>query len=196
MHQVCPDRECAAKTGLENGLSGEMGGGTYTYLTLPGTCSYNCISAEWQPNTLIFTDQIKAGTVSTKFLDATVAGMLRTKFELGLFENPYPYTQAEYTAMIRTPASRVVLSQADTESIVLLENRNNVLPIKKGTKNVALLGPQAGRVSVRIQCFLLDPLPSFRLESDARSPVRRLRLPQRLTGGHQPSGWVQCVRQG
>jgi beta-glucosidase len=35
-HGVCDTRECAAKTGVEN-LSGEMGGGSYTYLTLPGT---------------------------------------------------------------------------------------------------------------------------------------------------------------
>ena len=36
LHQLCETRECAAKLTLENGLSGEMGGGTYTYLTIPG----------------------------------------------------------------------------------------------------------------------------------------------------------------
>ena len=35
-HGTCDSRECAAKVTLENGLSGEMGGGTYTFLTLPG----------------------------------------------------------------------------------------------------------------------------------------------------------------
>lgn len=35
-HYTCADRECVAKQTLENGLQMEMGGGTYTYLTLPG----------------------------------------------------------------------------------------------------------------------------------------------------------------
>ncbi|KDR71141.1 hypothetical protein GALMADRAFT_808036 [Galerina marginata CBS 339.88] len=125
MHGTCDTRECAAKIALENGISGEMGGGSYTYLTLPA--------------------QIQAGTVDVKFLDATVAGMLRAKFALGLFENPYPYP--DYQSLIRTPASRVVLMQAESESIVLLENRQNTLPLKKTANSIAILGPQANRVS-------------------------------------------------
>ena len=65
-HGTCPDRECAARTAIEN-TSGEMGGGTYTYLTLP--------------------DQVRAGNISVSFIDATVKTMLRTKFALGLFES-------------------------------------------------------------------------------------------------------------
>ena len=36
LHGTCATRECAAKTTIENGISGEMGGGSYTFLTLPG----------------------------------------------------------------------------------------------------------------------------------------------------------------
>lgn len=36
LHGICDTRECAAKTTIENGISGEMGGGTYTFMTLPG----------------------------------------------------------------------------------------------------------------------------------------------------------------
>ena len=68
-HGLCDSRECAAKITLENGLSGEMGGGTFTYLTLP--------------------DQVQAGTVDIKYVDETVKAMLRTKFSLGLFESGY-----------------------------------------------------------------------------------------------------------
>ena len=111
------------------------------------------------------TDEIAAGTVNVTFLDLTVAAMLRTKFALGLFEgmtkhhcgfaqcfadihflDPYPY--ADYLATIRTPASKVVLAQADADSIVLLENHNNILPLKKNIGSVALIGPQVNRVSV------------------------------------------------
>ncbi|KII90947.1 glycoside hydrolase family 3 protein [Plicaturopsis crispa FD-325 SS-3] len=125
LHGTCDTRECAAKTALENGLSGEMGGGTYTYLTLP--------------------DQIANGTVDVKFLDETVKAMLRTKFSLGLFENPYPYD--DYNVTLRTSQTRALLHEMEREAIVLLENRNNTLPLSTNIGSVALIGPQANRVS-------------------------------------------------
>ncbi|TDL14551.1 glycoside hydrolase [Rickenella mellea] len=125
MHDVCATRECAAKVAVENGISGEMGGGTYTYLTLP--------------------DQVANGTVNEKFIDQTVAAMLRTKFALGLFENPYPYD--DYLKTLRTPATRTLLHQMEQEQIVLLENRANTLPLSKSIGSVAIIGPQAARVS-------------------------------------------------
>ncbi|KAJ7983164.1 glycoside hydrolase superfamily [Mycena polygramma] len=145
-HQVCDTRECAAKTALENGISGEMGGGTYTYLTLPA--------------------QIAAGTVDVKFLDQTVTAMLYTKFSLGLFENPYPYD--DYVSTLRTPASRSVLHAIETESIVLLENRKNTLPISKSVQSIALIGPQAARVTFGDYVFFnasnngISPLDGFK----------------------------------
>jgi beta-glucosidase len=60
--------------------------------------------------------------------------------------DPYPYD--DYLSLIRTPASRAVLHAADTESIVLLENRHNTLPLRTDLKSIALIGPQADRVSV------------------------------------------------
>ncbi|KIK63658.1 glycoside hydrolase family 3 protein [Collybiopsis luxurians FD-317 M1] len=123
-HKTCDTRECAAKAVIENGLSGEMGGGSYTYLTLP--------------------DQVAAGTVNESFIDETVKAMLRTKFTLGLFESPYPYD--DYLSTIRTPESREVLLHMEEEAIVLLENNNNLLPLKN-VSSVALIGPQANRVT-------------------------------------------------
>ena len=86
-HGTCDSRECAAKSALENGISGEMGGGTYTYLTLPGLF-FGPSSFFTQLNHP--TDQIRNGTVDVKFLDETVKAMLRTKFTLGLFESRCP----------------------------------------------------------------------------------------------------------
>ncbi|KAF8166832.1 glycoside hydrolase [Pholiota molesta] len=155
LHGTCDTRECAAKIALENGLSGEMGGGTYTYLTLP--------------------DQIKAGTVDVKYLDLTAAAMLRTKFAMGLFENPYPYS--DYLSTIRTPASKVILAQADADSIVLLENRNNVLPLKENIGSIALLGPQVNRVTFGDYVFFNASWPAYHplmasRSSSATDPVR------------------------
>src|ERR1700749_3225965 len=71
LHGTCDTRECAAKAAIQN-TQGEMGGGSYTYETLA--------------------DQVKSVTVDVKYIDETVKAMLRTKFALGLFENPYPYS--------------------------------------------------------------------------------------------------------
>ncbi|KAI0686231.1 glycoside hydrolase [Earliella scabrosa] len=144
-HGTCDSRECAAKITLENGLSGEMGGGTYTFLTLP--------------------DQVKAGTVDIKFVDETVKAMLRTKFALGLFENPYPYE--DYQSTLRTPETRELLHTMEQESIVLLENRNKVLPLSKSIGSIALIGPHVDRVSFGDYVFFnatnngISPLAGF-----------------------------------
>ncbi|KAH9887635.1 glycoside hydrolase superfamily [Cubamyces lactineus] len=144
-HGTCDTRECAAKTALENGLSGEMGGGTYTYLTLP--------------------DQVKAGTVDVKYIDETVKAMLRTKFALGLFENPYPYD--DYLSTLRTPETRELLHTMERETIVLLENKQNTLPLSKSINSVALIGPQVDRVSFGDYVFFnasnngISPLAGF-----------------------------------
>jgi beta-glucosidase len=96
---------------------------------------------------IIFVDQIRAGKVSQAALDETVSYMLRTKFALGLFEDPYPYS--DYAKYIRTNDTLNTLLEMERESIVLLENHNNTLPLSKtGIKSVALIGPSAGQVIV------------------------------------------------
>ncbi|RDB30408.1 Periplasmic beta-glucosidase [Hypsizygus marmoreus] len=145
LHGTCETRECAAKTAVEN-LSGEMGGGTYTYLTLP--------------------DQVKTGKVDIRYIDDAVRGILRAKFAMGLFENPYPYD--DYSSTLRTAASREILHAADAESIVLLENRKNSLPLRKDIGSIAVIGPQADRVSFGDYVFFnaslngISPLEGFK----------------------------------
>ncbi|KAG9219631.1 hypothetical protein CCMSSC00406_0006047 [Pleurotus cornucopiae] len=169
LHGTCSTRECAAKTTLEKGLSGEMGGGTYTYLTLPGTQSSIALTTKLnsvQRMCPMYIDQIRAGQVDIKALDATVKYMLRTKFSLGLFENPYPYE--DYLSLLRTPESQETLLASDRESIVLLENRQNTLPLSKNIGSVALIGPHADRVSFGDYVFFnatlngVSPLAGFR----------------------------------
>jgi beta-glucosidase len=144
-HRTCSTRECAAKAALENGLQGEMGGGTYTYLTLA--------------------DQVEAGTVDEKFIDQTVEYMLRVKFSMGLFENPYPYDDFEET--LRTSETRELLHQMEQEAIVLLENKNDLLPLSKSIDSIALIGPQSDRVTFGDYVFFnatnnaLSPLAGF-----------------------------------
>lgn len=60
--------------------------------------------------------------------------------------DPYPYV--DYRTSLRTSASQAVLQRADRETIVLLKNKNNVLPLSKNMDSIALIGPQVNRVSV------------------------------------------------
>ena len=75
-------------------------------------------------------------------------------------KGPYPYE--DYLATIRTTESRKILHTADTESIVLLENRHNTLPLRTDIGSIALIGPQADRVSVRKHITSSFPFNSHR----------------------------------
>lgn len=62
---------------------------------------------------------------------------------MGLFENPYLGVPAEETAsLVHTNETIALARQIDTESIVLLENHNNILPLSKSA-SVAVIGPMA-----------------------------------------------------
>ena len=82
---------------------------------------------------------IKSGRVSMATVDESVRRVLRVKFALGLFETPYP-TQPEVTAAV--PEHRPLVRQAAEESLVLLQNKSNTLPLGPNPK-IALIGPLA-----------------------------------------------------
>ena len=88
LHGTCDTRECAAQQALVNGVQGEMVGGSYTYLTLPGMNNSRS-PARKQNLDILVKDQVKAGTVKESDIDAAVEAILRTKFALGLFESMF-----------------------------------------------------------------------------------------------------------
>jgi len=84
-------------------------------------------------------EAVKKGTLSEKDLNRAVGGVLRVKFELGLFDNPY--TDESLSASIfHSEEHRKLALEAARKSIVLLLNKNNVLPLKKDIKSIALVG--------------------------------------------------------
>jgi beta-glucosidase len=90
-------------------------------------------------------DLIKNGKVSQATLDATVSRVLTTKFQLGLFENPYTDAE-EARRVIGSDVNRKLAYKAAAESMVLLKNTNNILPLEKGKyKRIAIVGPNADR---------------------------------------------------
>lgn len=93
----------------------------------------------WQRNLL---ENIADGTISREVIDEAVARVLRVKFELGLFENPY-VPEGREGEILRCRAHKDVSLEAAREAITLLQNKNGILPLKKDAK-VALLGPSSG----------------------------------------------------
>lgn len=82
---------------------------------------------------------IKEGMISVKLLDDAVKRVLRVKFRLGLFEQPYtPETKDKDRFLL--PQSLAVAEQLAEESLVLLKNDNNTLPLSNVSK-IAVLGP-------------------------------------------------------
>jgi beta-glucosidase len=96
------------------------------------------------PNDYSFADHLlalaKEGAVPQSRIDEAVRRILRVKYELGLFENPGP--SAALKANFARPESRQVSLEAARESITLLKNANNILPLSKNAK-VLVTGPTA-----------------------------------------------------
>lgn len=88
-------------------------------------------------NTIV--QAVKNGNLLEKDLDRAVCGVLRVKFELGLFDNPYTDESLSRKAFHSEEHQQLAL-EAARKSIVLLQNNNNILPVKKEIKSIALVG--------------------------------------------------------
>ncbi|MEO1023114.1 MAG: glycoside hydrolase family 3 N-terminal domain-containing protein, partial [Bacteroidota bacterium] len=83
---------------------------------------------------------VAEGSITEERIDESVRRILKLKFELGLFENPYP--RNDRFNRIGAKEHRAKALQAAEESIVLLKNDDNVLPLSKSVK-ILVVGPSA-----------------------------------------------------
>src|SRR5215207_4039916 len=86
---------------------------------------------------------VKEGKVPMRTLDARVRDVLRVKFTLGIFDRPYVEDAGASAALVNSPEHRGVALRAARESLVLLKNEKNALPLDKGIASVAVVGPLA-----------------------------------------------------
>ena len=85
---------------------------------------------------------VKEKKVSMALIDDAVKRILRKKFELGLFENPYKYCNPEREqATLNNPEHTKSAREIAAKSIVLLKNETSILPLSKTTKTIAFIGP-------------------------------------------------------
>lgn len=83
------------------------------------------------------------GKVSQKVLDQRVREVLKVKFWMGLFDQPYVGDGQQAEKIVHSPEHRQVALDAARQSIVLLKNENHFLPLSKEVKSVAVIGPNA-----------------------------------------------------
>ena len=85
---------------------------------------------------------VKEGKVSIDLIDDAVKRILRKKFELGLFEDPYRYSDEKRAEKaLNNPENRKAALEVAEKSIVLLKNDNQTLPLSKNLKTIAFIGP-------------------------------------------------------
>ncbi|KAH6855526.1 glycoside hydrolase superfamily [Chaetomium sp. MPI-CAGE-AT-0009] len=117
------DKEAIVQYILPAGGDVEMGGGSYSFEKIP--------------------ELVAKGTIKEELVDVAVSRILRAKFELGLFEKPFSgLPLREANKVIHAPSYLALAKKLDEESIVLLENHNNVLPLRKDA-SIAVIGPMA-----------------------------------------------------
>ena len=121
-HHVAASLEDAAIMALKAGVDMDLGG--LAYATLPHA--------------------VRSGRIPESLVDSAVIHVLRAKYDMGLFHNRY-VDEKKAEKQVNTPADVALVRQVAQESITLLENRNNTLPLNKKMR-VALVGPNADNV--------------------------------------------------
>ncbi len=109
-------------------------------------------------------ESVREGKVDVKLIDEAVGRILRVKYELGLFDDPYKYCdeQREKERLYHEEHLEGALDMAK-KSIVLLKNDTNLLPLKKEQKGILVIGDLADDKN--------SPLGSWRLASDNNTAV-------------------------
>ena len=146
IHGVAADKKEAAKLAITAGSDMDMEGNCYV------------------PN---LKKLVEEGTVDVTLLDDAVRRVLRVKFLLGLFDDPYKYSdENKEKSSILTKENLQAAREAGKRSIVLLKNDGQLLPLKKEGQKIALIGELAADKDV--------PLGSWRAKAITGSAVSLL----------------------
>jgi len=109
-------------------------------------------------------EAVNEGKVSMDVIDEAVRRILRIKFELGLFDDPYRYISTEREEeLIYHPDHQEAALDMAKKSIVLLKNDEEILPLREDQKSIAVIGALANDKN--------SPLGSWRIGSDDNSAI-------------------------
>jgi beta-glucosidase len=118
---------------------------------------------------------VREGKVKEAYIDDAAKRILRVKFELGLFDDPYKYCdERREKDVIGQPAFHEAALDMAKKSIVLLKNDNQLLPLKKQGQKIALIGALASDKT--------SPLGSWRIAAKDNTAISVLEGMQAYTG--------------
>lgn len=106
---------------------------------------------------------VAEGEIDESLIDEAVKRILRVKFKMGLFEDPYKYNDPELLASISFEEHMETAREIAKKSIVLLKNENDLLPIKPSVKKIAVIGPLADDKDT--------PIGNWRAQGETNSAV-------------------------
>ena len=107
---------------------------------------------------------VESKKLDIKLIDDAVSRILRVKFELGLFDDPYKYLNVEREKeVLYHPDNQKGVLEMAKKSIVLLKNKTNLLPLKKENQTIALIGALANDNN--------SPLGNWRTNSDNNTAI-------------------------
>lgn len=112
-HGIAEDKKDAAKQAILAGMDMDMSSNSYA----------ECLK-----------ELVESGEVPESVLDEAVDDVLRIKFELGLFDNPYQTDAERESKAMLTEEFRTIAREAAVKSMVLLKNENQILPLKPDAK--------------------------------------------------------------
>ncbi len=118
---------------------------------------------------------VESGKVKEELLDDAVRRILRVKYELGLFNDPYKYcNKARSDLQLGSDKNMNVALDAAKKSIVLLKNNHQILPLKKENQKIAIIGQLANDKN--------SPLGNWRSQAEYNSAVSVLEGMSKYSG--------------
>lgn len=146
-HGICENEKAAALRALQAGVDMEMASTAYEKYVK---------------------QLISEGSLTEQALDDAVRRILRVKFKLGLFDQPYTYPDK-----FPDPTNQQFLKEAyrtSLQSLVLLKNENHVLPLGRNVKRIAVIGPLADDQFEQLGTWTFD-----KNIQDTRTPLQSIR---------------------
>lgn len=135
-HHVAPDFKDAIRQAVEAGLN------VYTNFRMP------------EVYIVPVRELVKEGKLKMETVNARVRDVLRVKFLLGLFDAPYVKDTKAADKIVHTAKDDSMELQMNRESLVLLKNENNLLPLNRNTiKNILVTGPLANNASYAVSRY-------------------------------------------
>lgn len=160
--------DCGAITDFDQGHKVTADVVESSAMALKAGCDMSCICAYSSLG-----EAIERGLITEEDIDRSLARTMTTRFKLGMFDPPeeVPYASIP-VSIVGCPEHRQLAYEAAVKSVVLLKNKNNILPIRKDNHKIMLVGPNAASVEVLLGNYngLNDSLTTFMEGIVARLP--------------------------